>query len=614
MVREETPAQEADNNALDRRRTLCLLRCIAAKRGGGDATAHQTDAVMTQSSSHDVFQAMQAIEEVIAAQHSVGHITGVPTHVVNDTVRRLKALLAHHTSFVLSLALPLVFRTLPAYLHTMLRRHDVDGSAAPLTTGTQPPLQPQDVDDMLVALRFLLQRQHLSGAAEREMLAHTWSSAVHGALHDALAVAAASSTSPRHCVRTLCRAIDTAVCVADVHVFPHDAALGHVSVYDQAAAAYAQLSKAMSVRVAQRLAQHLAHLLRAHHHGVPSGGGGGYGGAFIDDSGVDEEDGEHGGCGVQSVAKVVAALRCAVDIAPLHERLLAHRLIRSRTRGVHVERDVIHLLSQPFRVSPVLPIKATVSAAGAHTPGASPAPTLACHPRAFYCDDASPFAACSAMLRECDDVVATRETQLAFRASVTRRAVLHSPRSPPHQVEAARQRSRLLLSSSVRLFTQAVWGTRVPGGSRCLVGGSHLDVLHPQLGAVATSYERFYRDFTGGKRCIKWLLSGGSVVVDVLPPRGTSPCLRLVTTTLQAIILHWFQTARDAGLHTLTLGDMTARFAARGVGIVTSGGGDAKGGNGGGAELERVLCKELLSLTASAHPVRDSCCTACSVV
>ena len=90
--------------------------------------------------------------------------------------------------------------------------------------------------------------------------------------------------------------------------------------------------------------------------------------------------------------------------------------------------------------------------------------------------------------------------------------------------------------------------------------------------------------------------------------------LSVVTTTLQAIILHWFQTARDAGRHTLTLGDMTARFAARGVGVVTSGGSDAKGGNGGGAELERVLCKELLSLTASAHPVRDSCCTACAVV
>ena len=178
----------------------------------------------------------------------------------------------------------------------------------------------------------------------------------------------AEASSPNECASVIARALDTAERVANVHMyvsarsmclsilcvnftrtlltvcraaqnptqllvrFAEDPGLGRASVYHQAAAAYAALPRVSAMRVARLLASHIAAVVRATS-------------ATSASSNVPQQRRPWAASGLRgtqevldSVLRVVAVLQCGCDLAPVYERLLAHRLIRNRAGALEVGR------------------------------------------------------------------------------------------------------------------------------------------------------------------------------------------------------------------------------------------------------------------------------------
>ena len=105
---------------------------------------------------------------------AIGHITSVAADVTNAVSAQLRTLVGQQTSFLVTVAMPLVLQSLPAFLDRVL-----DPLAS---SGTSAWIPMRDVGegshDTMVALRFLLQRQGSRDSAERRALSRAWSIAV----------------------------------------------------------------------------------------------------------------------------------------------------------------------------------------------------------------------------------------------------------------------------------------------------------------------------------------------------------------------------------------------------------------------------------------------------
>lgn len=169
---------------------------------------------------------------------------------------------------------------------------------------------------------------------------------------------------------------------------------------------------------------------------------------------------------------------------------------------------------------------------------------------------------------------------------------------------------RNLARSDVRLLSQAVWGRVVPGGCLAVDAAAAVSCLGGTMQQMVSMFDTFYQAYTRRRHTLKWLLNAGTAVVAATLPQRGAPHRRVLLhcSTLQAVILGWFQDTREPHITFQVMVDRLVR-AARGQSLSARRPWDEVTGRPALVASPSALIKQhvvdaLLSLTAAQHPVR----------